>query len=126
MAFYPPDVGNWGLTGVANVLVFALMEVLSLILFELFFRRIFAFLPMYQLAFVLETQVYWIQGRLWVITLSQMQFELVHSGKVFTCILYCQLSYFSFSNGYLIVLHKQELITHVGSNGSMTTVIEQL
>jgi hypothetical protein len=80
IVYYPSGEANFGWIAVANVLVFAAMEVFSLLLFEAFTRRTFSYSPLYQLAFALETQMHLFQGSLWLIILGQLQFELLHSG----------------------------------------------
>ncbi|RLN31276.1 hypothetical protein BBJ28_00021130 [Nothophytophthora sp. Chile5] len=62
--YYPGGAGRWGLATVANVLVFATLEVVSFLMLNALLQRKFAFSPLYQLAFVLETQAYLVQATL--------------------------------------------------------------
>lgn len=80
--YYSAEVGNWDWSSVGNIMLFVVMEVASLALFERYLRHTFAFSPLYQLAYVLETQMYLVQSSLWTVILTLMQFELVHSGNV--------------------------------------------
>ncbi|KAF1789008.1 hypothetical protein GQ600_8134 [Phytophthora cactorum] len=50
---------NWETGAMTNILVFAALEIASLLLLHFFLQCKFSFSPLYQLAFVLETQVYW-------------------------------------------------------------------
>lgn len=80
IVYYPSQFESWNLSSATNILVYALMEVASFVLLEKFLRRSFAYSPLHQLAFALETQVYLVQGSLWLIILALMQVDLVHSG----------------------------------------------
>ncbi|RLN59517.1 hypothetical protein BBJ28_00013200 [Nothophytophthora sp. Chile5] len=62
--YYPGRAGRWGLATVANVLVFATLEVVSFLALNALVQRKFAFPPLYQLAFVLETEMYLVQATL--------------------------------------------------------------
>lgn len=79
--YYPGGAGSWGLETVVNILVFAALEVVFL---HIFLKRQFVFSSMHQLAFVLETQMYSVQVKLFVEILLLMQFQLVHLGLCFT------------------------------------------
>lgn len=83
IVYYPSQFASWNLSSATNILVYALMEVGSFVLLEKFLRRSFAYAPLHQLAFALETQVYLVQGSLWLIILALMQVDLVHSGEMF-------------------------------------------
>lgn len=67
-----------------TVLLYAFLEVLSLAVVHFALRHIFQFSPLYQLAFVLENQAEFVQGKLmlWIIIL--FQFQLLHYGSDFT------------------------------------------
>ncbi|GMF14254.1 unnamed protein product [Phytophthora lilii] len=69
IAYYPEGGGNWSMNAVINPLVFSAMEIGSLVLLHIFLQRRFAFSPLYQLAFVLETQVYPVQANLFLETI---------------------------------------------------------
>ncbi|RLN60586.1 hypothetical protein BBJ28_00011502 [Nothophytophthora sp. Chile5] len=81
VVYYPGGAGSWGLATVANMLVFSMLEVVSLVLLNLLLQRKFAFSPLYQLAFVLETQMYLVQPMLFVGLVCLLDYELVHLGE---------------------------------------------
>ncbi|KAE9022010.1 hypothetical protein PR002_g12088 [Phytophthora rubi] len=82
--YYPVGVGNWGTSAVENTLIYAALEAASLLLLHYFLQRKFAFSPLYQLPFVLETQMYIIQACLFLEFVILLQFELAHLGVDFT------------------------------------------
>ncbi|KAF1789332.1 hypothetical protein GQ600_11070 [Phytophthora cactorum] len=82
VVYYPGGAGSWGVTAVTNLLVFAVLEVASLVLLHVFLQRTFAFSPLYQLAFVLETQVYPVQANLVLEAIFLLQ--ALHIHVVFT------------------------------------------
>ncbi|KAE8961768.1 hypothetical protein PF011_g29624 [Phytophthora fragariae] len=84
IVYYPGGVGKWGTTAVTNLLVFAVLEVGSLVLVHLFLRHKFAFSPLHQLAFVLETQFHTIQASLFSLMLFTLQYQLAHLGVDFS------------------------------------------
>ncbi|KAG6966235.1 hypothetical protein JG687_00004969 [Phytophthora cactorum] len=63
IVYYPGGAGQWDLTAVA------------------FLQRKFAFSPLYQLAFVLESEMYPVQAIFFIQSLILLQFELEHFGK---------------------------------------------
>lgn len=67
-------------SSIQNVLLYALLEMLSLGIIHAALRRTFQFSPLYQLAFVLEKQVEFVQSKLmlWIVIL--LQFQLRHYG----------------------------------------------
>ncbi|EGZ17535.1 hypothetical protein PHYSODRAFT_422272, partial [Phytophthora sojae] len=81
VVYYPEGAGHFGAAAAANILVYAGLEVVSLLLLHIFLQRKFAFSPMYQLAFVLETQVYMVEAQLFIESVSLLQYELAHYGK---------------------------------------------
>ncbi|KAG7390139.1 hypothetical protein PHYPSEUDO_008593 [Phytophthora pseudosyringae] len=84
VVYYPGGGGSWSTAAVANLLVFAVLEVASLVFLHLFLQRKFGFSPLYQLAFVLETQVYHVQANLFLETIFLLQYQLEHLGADFT------------------------------------------
>ncbi|KAG3161718.1 hypothetical protein PC128_g20744 [Phytophthora cactorum] len=84
VVYYPGGAGSWGVTAVTNLLVFAVLEVASLVLLHVFLQRTFAFSSLYQLAFVLETQVYPVQANLFLEAIFLLQYQLEHLGADFT------------------------------------------
>ncbi|GMF24105.1 unnamed protein product [Phytophthora fragariaefolia] len=79
--FYPGGGGNWSMTAVVNLLVFAILEIGSLALLHAFLQHKLAFPPFYQLAFVLEAQFYPVQANLFLETIFLLQYQLEHLGK---------------------------------------------
>ncbi|KAG3117639.1 hypothetical protein PC110_g18227 [Phytophthora cactorum] len=82
--YYPGRGDNWETGAMTNILVFAALEIASLLLLHFFLQCKFSFSPLYQLAFVLETQVYLVQADLFIGTLFLLQYELEHYGIDFT------------------------------------------
>lgn len=66
---------------VANVLIYASLEVLSLVLLHVVVKKKFGFSPVYVLAFVLENQAVELQARLIVWFAFVLQLTLVHFGE---------------------------------------------
>lgn len=81
VVYYPGGGGQFGPATVANILVFAVLEISSLFLLHVFLERKFAYSPLYQLAFVLETQVYLVQAKFFIEIIFLLQYELKHFGK---------------------------------------------
>ncbi|GAB9462987.1 hypothetical protein Gpo141_00000464 [Globisporangium polare] len=89
-AFYPHSLTNtsheegaeWSF--LSSVVLYTAFELLSLVLLNMLYWWKFRFLPLYQLAFVLENQFELIQSKLvlWIVLL--LQFELYHYGADFT------------------------------------------
>lgn len=82
--YYPPLSSNgtefqWSLLG--NVMLYTGLEFCTFVVLNAMYWWKFRFLPLYQLAFVLENQFELVQSKLvlWVIIL--LQFQLVHYGK---------------------------------------------
>ncbi|EGZ18007.1 hypothetical protein PHYSODRAFT_376256, partial [Phytophthora sojae] len=63
-----------------NLLLYALVEFASFVGVIVLLRRKFGFSPLYQLAFVLETQARALQSQLLIWVLCILQFTLVHNG----------------------------------------------
>ncbi|KAE9008797.1 hypothetical protein PF005_g11765 [Phytophthora fragariae] len=78
---YYPGVGEWGMTAVTNLLVFAVLKVGPLVLVHVFLLRKFAFSPLHQLAFVLETQFYAVQTTLFTLMIFALHYQLAHLGR---------------------------------------------
>ncbi|GMF27577.1 unnamed protein product [Phytophthora fragariaefolia] len=81
VVYYPSGANNWGMTALTNILVFAALEVGSLFLLHYFLKRKFAYSPLYQLTFALETEIYLVQGSLFLEIVALLQYELEHFGK---------------------------------------------
>ncbi|GMF31651.1 unnamed protein product [Phytophthora lilii] len=64
-----------------NIMLYASVEFASFIGINLVIQRKFGFLPLYQIAFVFETQVRTLQSHLFVWILCILQITLVHNGK---------------------------------------------
>eukprot|EP00644_Phytophthora_capsici_P002732 jgi/Phyca11/124997/e_gw1.55.282.1 len=84
VVFYPGGAGNFTLGAALSIFVFALLEIASLIFLNIFIERKFNYSPLYQLAFVLETQIYLVQAKLFLNTVFLLQYELEHFGNDFT------------------------------------------
>ncbi|KAG3114602.1 hypothetical protein PI124_g6676 [Phytophthora idaei] len=67
-----------------SILAFSAVEFVAFIGLLLMLKRKFGFTPLYQLAFVLETQVNTLQGHLFVWTPFILQLTLVHYGVDFS------------------------------------------
>ncbi|POM70137.1 Hypothetical protein PHPALM_13473, partial [Phytophthora palmivora] len=76
--YYPNDDDNWRISSVVNLFVFAMLEVGSFVFLNALLRNKCAFSPLYQLAFVLETQVCPVQVHLFVALIILLQYELFH------------------------------------------------
>ncbi|KAF4136301.1 hypothetical protein GN958_ATG14473, partial [Phytophthora infestans] len=107
VVYFPGGAGHWGITAVTNLVVFGVLEVGSLLLLHVFLQRKFGFSPLYQLAFVLETQASAIQAHLFPVTIFLLQYQLAHLGT------------YSFAEGSLL-LHFAKLESTVmeGVSGS--------
>ncbi|KAG3008090.1 hypothetical protein PC128_g5729 [Phytophthora cactorum] len=68
---------------VTNILVYAVIEFVSFGALLVLLRRKFGFSPLYQLAFVLETQASALQGHLFVWTITILHLTLAHYGVDF-------------------------------------------
>lgn len=87
-AYYPDTQGDWNTAALINMLVFAALEVGSLLLLHHSLQRKFAFSPLYQLAFALETQMFLVQAGLFLEIVVLLPYELVHFGKRSSCLYY--------------------------------------
>jgi hypothetical protein len=67
-------------TTVISILIYAAIEFVAFVALVVLLRRKFGFSPLYQLAFVLETQAPAIQGHLFLWTISILHITLVHYG----------------------------------------------
>jgi hypothetical protein len=67
---------------VANILIFGAVELAGFVILLLLLRLKCGISPLYQLAFVLETQVRTVQGHLFVWTVFILHMPLVHYGTL--------------------------------------------
>ncbi|KUF95963.1 hypothetical protein AM588_10005648 [Phytophthora nicotianae] len=78
---------------VTNILIYAVIEFASFGALLVLLKRKFGFSPLYQLAFVLETQASALQGHLFVWTITILHLTLAHYGTFantnLTVALYC-------------------------------------
>lgn len=81
IVYYPGGAGNWGHSALINIFVFTSLEVSSLLLLHRFLQRNFALSSLYQLAFVLEAQMYPIQATIFLEIVNLLQYKLEHLGK---------------------------------------------
>ncbi|OWZ23644.1 hypothetical protein PHMEG_0001449 [Phytophthora megakarya] len=79
--YYPGGVVKWGEAALANVIIFAMLEVGSLFLLHYFLQRKFNFSLLYQLAFALETSMNFVQSALFLEIVGLLQYELAHLGE---------------------------------------------
>jgi len=79
-AYYPDAPGSWGMSAVTNLLVFAALEIATFMLFIRFLHKKFSFSPLYQLAFVFETQSHLVQAKLVIEIVTLLQSRLAHFG----------------------------------------------
>ncbi|KAF1783316.1 Ribosomal protein S5 domain 2-type fold [Phytophthora cactorum] len=82
VVYYPGGAGSWNVATAANILVLAMLEIVSLVFLQHFLQRKFGFSAMHQLAFVLETDFYLVQMKLFAGILFLIPFELEHFGTV--------------------------------------------
>lgn len=81
VAYAPGGADGWRNSAVGNIMIFAVLEVFSFIALKILLQRKFAFSPLYQLAYVLETQVELVQIDVFIATLVLLPSELEHFGK---------------------------------------------
>ncbi|ETI38906.1 hypothetical protein F441_15264 [Phytophthora nicotianae CJ01A1] len=84
IVYYPGGPGNWGIGSAGNILVLAMLEVLSLVILHRYLQRKFAFSALHQLAFTLETHVHLVQLKLLTGIFLLVPLELQHFGADFT------------------------------------------
>ncbi|GMF48688.1 unnamed protein product [Phytophthora fragariaefolia] len=80
VAYYPGGAGTWNMDSVLNVSFFAVLEIGLLLACSTFLRYKSGFSPLYQLAFVLETEVWVVQSGFFSFFLVVLQYELEHFG----------------------------------------------
>ncbi|KAJ8575007.1 hypothetical protein ON010_g4207 [Phytophthora cinnamomi] len=78
VVYYPGGAGAWDMQSTLNTALFAATEVILLLSFDTFLRHKFGFSPLYQVAFVLETEFYVVQPMLFPFILIILQYELEH------------------------------------------------
>ncbi|EGZ11312.1 hypothetical protein PHYSODRAFT_520068 [Phytophthora sojae] len=84
VAYAPGGADGWRNSAVGNIMIFAVLEVFSFIALKILLQRKFAFSPLYQLAYVLETQVELVQIDVFIATLVLLPSELEHFGMDFS------------------------------------------
>ncbi|KAJ8555019.1 hypothetical protein ON010_g9463 [Phytophthora cinnamomi] len=84
VVYYPGGAGNWNMECVSNISLFAVMGIGLLLSFNTLLHRRFGFSPLYQLAFVLETEMWVVQAMLFNLMLLVLQYDLEHFGADFT------------------------------------------
>jgi hypothetical protein len=65
---------------IGNLVAYGCLEVSSFVALHMILKKRFAFSPLYQIAFVLETQMRLVQDKLVVWLLFALQFSLEHFG----------------------------------------------
>eukprot|EP00644_Phytophthora_capsici_P002787 jgi/Phyca11/124917/e_gw1.55.157.1 len=79
--YYPGGATKWGESALINIFVFATLEIATLVLLNVLLHRKFAFSPLYQLAFSLETSMHFVQSALFLEIVGLLQYELAHLGR---------------------------------------------
>ncbi|GMF27588.1 unnamed protein product [Phytophthora fragariaefolia] len=79
--YYPGGAGHWSHSALINIFVFTSLEIASLMLLHRFLHRNFALSSLYQLAFVLEAQMYPIQATIFLEIVNLLQYKLEHLGE---------------------------------------------
>ncbi|KAF4127579.1 hypothetical protein GN958_ATG23208 [Phytophthora infestans] len=75
---YAPE--GWQSGAIGNILLLTTLKICSLVALKVLLERKFALSPLYQLAFVLETQVELVQTGTFIATTVLLPFELTHFG----------------------------------------------
>ncbi|KAL8003954.1 hypothetical protein Plhal703r1_c11g0057751 [Plasmopara halstedii] len=83
IVYYPGGAGHWGSFAISNIMLFAMLEIGSFLFLNQFIQRKFKISPMYQVAYVLESQVWKVQSMLFL-AVFLLPFELAHHGVDFT------------------------------------------
>ncbi|KAL8015660.1 hypothetical protein Plhal710r2_c030g0113311 [Plasmopara halstedii] len=84
IVYYPGGAGKWGVFAILNIVLFAMFEIGSFLFLNHFIQRKFKVSPMYQVAFVFETQMYQVQSMLYISLVLLLSYELAHQGVDFT------------------------------------------
>ncbi|KAF4033012.1 hypothetical protein GN244_ATG15051 [Phytophthora infestans] len=79
---YAPE--GWQSGAIGNILLLTTLKICSLVALKVLLERKFALSPLYQLAFVLETQVELVQTGTFIATTVLLPFELTHFGMDFS------------------------------------------
>ncbi|KAL7686171.1 hypothetical protein Plhal304r1_c028g0093851 [Plasmopara halstedii] len=83
IVYYPGGAGHWGSFAISNIMLFAMLEMGSFLFLNQFIQRKFKISPVYQVAYVLESQVWKVQSILFL-AVFLLPFELAHHGVDFT------------------------------------------
>ncbi|KAJ8578743.1 hypothetical protein ON010_g461 [Phytophthora cinnamomi] len=78
VVYYPGGAGAWDMQSTSNTALFAVMEVVLLLFFDTLLRHKFGFSPLYQVAFVLETEFHVVQSMLFGSIIFVLQYDLEH------------------------------------------------
>ncbi|KAL8015619.1 hypothetical protein Plhal710r2_c030g0112891 [Plasmopara halstedii] len=84
VVYYPGGAGIWGSYAILNILLFTILEIGSFLFLNHFIQHKFKISTMYQVAFVLETQVSQVQSMLVFSLILLLSYELAHNGVDFT------------------------------------------
>ncbi|KAG6958241.1 hypothetical protein JG687_00009515, partial [Phytophthora cactorum] len=84
IVYYPGGADNWGSFAIVNILILAALEIGSFLVLNRFLQRKFAFSPLHQVAFVLETQVYLVRAKLFHSLTILLSYGLAHLGVDFS------------------------------------------
>ncbi|GMF49530.1 unnamed protein product [Phytophthora fragariaefolia] len=80
VVYYPGGAGTWNMDSVLNVSLVAVLEIGLLLSCSIFLRYKYGVSPLYQLAFVLETEVWLVQTGFYCFLIAVFQYELQHFG----------------------------------------------
>ncbi|POM75807.1 LOW QUALITY PROTEIN: Hypothetical protein PHPALM_7038 [Phytophthora palmivora] len=83
VVFFPGIDSSWNDSAIVNILLFSTLEVISLVALNVLVQHKFEFSALYQLAYVLETQVDVVEMKFFFAVLSLLPYELEHFGKAF-------------------------------------------
>ncbi|ETL83981.1 hypothetical protein L917_16143 [Phytophthora nicotianae] len=84
VVYAPGGAEGWQSGAVENILLLIVLEVCSLLVLKVLLERKFAFSPLHQLAYVLETQLEHVQADVFIATIILLPFEINHFGMDFT------------------------------------------
>ncbi|KAG6956478.1 hypothetical protein JG687_00010572, partial [Phytophthora cactorum] len=78
IVYAPGGAEGWQSGAIENILLFTALEMCSLLALKVLMESKFAFFPLYQLAYALETQLELVQVDVFIATIVLLPFELAH------------------------------------------------
>ncbi|POM75808.1 Hypothetical protein PHPALM_7039 [Phytophthora palmivora] len=76
--YFPNGDADWTLSAIGNIMLLSMLEIGSFVILNLLLQREFSFSPLYQLAYVLETQFDLVQMKLLFAALCVLPYDLQH------------------------------------------------